>query len=82
MLLDSTNGDRSNVGASLVGALFSRFCSRFVGKSALSTHLFALKNVVMSNYSLEKVCLSLNYSLEKVYFCTRTKMQYDAEKKN
>ena len=28
----------------------------------LSTHLFALKNVVMSNYSLEKVCLSLNYS--------------------
>ena len=36
----------------------------------------------MSNYSLEKVCLSLNYSLEKVYFCTQTKMQYDAEKKN
>ena len=47
------------------------FCSRFVGKSVLSTHLFALKNVVMSNYSLEKVCLSLNYSLEKMYslFC-------------
>ena len=36
----------------------------------------------MSNYSLEKVYLSLNYSLEKVYFCTQTKMQYDAEKKN
>ena len=36
----------------------------------------------MSNYSLEKVCLSLNYSLEKVYFCTQTKIQYDAEKKN
>ena len=82
-----------DVGASLVGALFSRFfpcllfesgtfCSRFVGKSALSTRLFALKNVVMSNYSLEKVYLSLNYSLEKVYFCTQTKMQYDAEKKN
>ena len=49
-----------------MGALFSRFlfcsCSRFVGKSALSTHLFALENVVMSNYSLEKVCVSLNYS--------------------
>ena len=41
---------------------FRGFCGRFVGKSALSTHLFALKNVVMSNYSLEKVCVSLNYS--------------------
>ena len=74
--------ENQRVGASLVGALFRGFCSRFVEKSALSTHLFALKNVVMSNYSLEKVCLSLNYSLEKVYFCTQTKMQYDAEKKN
>jgi len=49
---------------------------------SLFTRPFALKNVVMLNYSLEKVCLSLNYSLEKVYFCTQTKMQYDAEKKN
>ena len=54
----------------------------FVRESVLGIRLFVLKNVVISNHSLEKVYQSFVYSLKKVYFCVQTNMQYDAEKKN
>ncbi len=41
-------------------------------ESGTKSRLFVPKNVVISNYSLEKVYLNLVYSLEKVYFYTRT----------